>query len=344
MALNNGVIDQKITDSFAIYNGDSCLVMRDIPDNSVHMCHYSPPFESLYKFSNSLHDVSNATGEAFYDHYGVIIDECLRITKPGRICAVHVMQLPSSKGRDGYIGMRDFRGEVIREHIKRGWHFVSEICIWKDPVVAQQRTKSIRLLHKQLTKDSTISGQGLADYIVVFRKPGENDTPVDGMFDQWCGSDPREGVDGSHDARTPYGIDISRDAYERHCANMAHGQKPWPFDMWVSVRVWQRVASPVWMDINQTRTLQYRAARDPEDLLHISPLQLDVIERCIDLWTNPGEVVFTPFLGIGSEVWAAVNMGRKGLGIELKPSYFNQAIKNMETAGKTTEALFEDAE
>jgi hypothetical protein len=318
--------------------------MRGIPDDSVHMVHYSPPFEGLYRFSNSPRDVSNSNGQTFYDHYGVIIDEALRITKPGRICAVHVMQLPTTKGREGFIGMRDFRGEVIREHIKRGWHFVSEICIWKDAVIAQQRTKSIRLLHKQLTKDSTLSGQGLADYIVVFRKPGENDTPVDGMFDQWCGAPARDGVDGSHDSRTAYGIDISREAYDRHCSNMAAGQKPWPFDMWVSVRVWQRVASPVWMDINQTRTLQYKGGRDKDDIVHISPLQLDVIERCIDLWTNPGEIVFTPFLGIGSEVWGAVNMGRKGMGIELKPSYFKQAIKNLETAGKSSDALFNDTD
>lgn len=342
MALTHGVVDQKVTDDFAWYLGDSCEIMRGIPDNSIHMSIHSPPFESLYRFSNSPRDVSNSNGDTFYEHYGVIMDEMLRITKPGRISAVHVMQLPTTKGREGFIGMRDFRGEVIRHHIARGWQFVSEICIWKDPVIAQQRTKSVRLLHKQLKKDSTLSGQGLADYIVVFRKPGENDTPVDGMFDQWCGSEPREGSDGSHDARTPYGIDISREAYDRHCANMSAGQTPWPYDTWVSVRVWQRVASPVWMDINQTRTLQYRGGREPDDISHISPLQLDVIERCIDLWSNPGEVIFTPFGGISSEVWAAVNMGRKGLGIELKKSYWIQGIKNLETAGKSSETLFDE--
>lgn len=341
MKLEINCLDSVVNDRFAIYNADSCEAMRSIPGDSVHFGIHSPPFSGLYKFSNSDRDISNnGDDESFFNHYGYLISELLRITKPGRIHAVHVMQLPTSKSRDGFVGMRDFRGECVRAFTDRGWLMHSEICIWKDPVIAQQRTKSLRLLHKQVQKDSCMSGQGLADYILVFRKPGDNLEPVDGMFDQWVGADAREGSDGSHDARTSHGIDVSREAYDRHCATMETGQKPWPYEQWVSVRIWQRYASPVWMDINQTRTLQYRGGRDENDEVHISPLQLDVIERCIDLWSNPGDVVFTPFLGIGSEVWAAVNMGRKGIGIELKPSYFKQAIKNLETLNTKSEEIF----
>ena len=233
---------------------------------------------------------------------------------PGRLHSVHVMQLPTSKIRHGHIGMRDFRGEVIRAYEDAGWIFHSEVCIWKDPVVAQQRTKSIRLLHKQIVKDSTISGQGLADYVVTFRKPGDNPQPVAGCFDEWHG----EG-DGPDPAKFTTATD---------------GRN------WYSIEVWQRYASPVWTDINQTRTLQYRGGRDSKDEQHISPLQLDVIERCIDLWSNPGDTVLTPFLGIGSEVFCAVQMGRKGLGIELKPSYFAQAVRNLQSARDDVGGLF----
>lgn len=328
------VYDQWVTDDFAVYQGDSCEIIRGIPGDSVDFGVHSPPFEGLYKFSNSDRDISNNEGDGFWTHYSFLISEILRITKPGRLHAVHCMQLPQTKGRHGHIGMRDFRGEIIRAYTDAGWIFHSEVCIWKDPVVAQQRTKSVRLLHKQIKKDSTMSGQGLADYMVMFRKPGENVEPVEGMFDQWIGAEPDAENQGWSNARTSHGIDISREAYEDHAAaTRADGREPWPFDTWVSVLVWQRYASPVWMDINQTRTLQYRQGRDTNDEVHISPLQLDVIERCIDLWSNPGDVVFTPFLGIGSEVYAAVEMGRRGIGIELKPSYFAQAKKNLAKIG-----------
>lgn len=334
------VVDQHITDDFAIYQGDSCEVIRGIPGDSIHFGVHSPPFEGLYKFSNSDRDISNNEGSGFWNHYGFLIGELLRVTKPGRLHSVHCMQLPTSKIRHGYIGMRDFRGEIIRAFEDAGWIFHSEVCIWKDPVVAQQRTKSLRLLHKQIMKDSAMSGQGLADYIVTFRKPGENEEAVAGKFDQWIGAAPNPESDGWSDARTSHGIDISREAYDRHAAETrADGREPWPFDTWVSVLVWQRYASPVWMDIDQTRTLQYRGGRDSADEVHISPLQLDVIERCIDLWSNPGDTVLTPFLGIGSEVFAAVEMGRRGIGIELKPSYFKQAKKNLAKIGLGTEAV-----
>jgi hypothetical protein len=337
---NINVVNQVVTDKYAIYEGDSCEIIRAIPGESVHFGIHSPPFEGLYRFSNSDRDISNNEGAGFWEHYAFLISEILRITKPGRLHSVHCMQLPMTKGRHGHIGMRDFRGDVIRAFEDAGWIFHSEVCIWKDPVIAQQRTKSVRLLHKQIMKDSAMSGQGLADYIVTFRKPGENLEPIGGKFDQWIGAEPRQDKDGWSDARTPHGIDISREAYELHAAQTrADGREPWPFDTWVSVLVWQRYASPVWMDINQTRTLQYRGGRDKDDITHISPLQLDVIERCIELWSNPGDVVYTPFLGIGSEVFAAVEMGRYGVGSELKPSYFQQAIKNLTRIGQGQEAV-----
>lgn len=297
-------VDQVVTKDYAIYQGDACELIRAVPSGSVHFGIHSPPFEGLYKFSNYDRDISNNDGASFWEHYAFLIQELLRVTMAGRIHAVHVMQLPTSKIRHGVIGMRDFRGEVVRAYEDAGWIFHSEVCIWKDPVVAQQRTKSIRLLHKQIVKDSTISGQGLADYIVTFRKPGDNPEPVSGCFDTFVGD----------------GVGPDRSKYT----------SPTDGRNWYSIEVWQRYASPVWMDINQTRTLQYRSARDEKDEQHISPLQLDVIDRCIDLWSNPGDVVLTPFLGIGSEVYSAVEMGRKGVGFELKPSYFVQAAKNIE--------------
>lgn len=325
-------VDQIVNDDYAIYQGDACELIRAIPDGSVHFGIHSPPFVGLYKFSNYDRDISNNEGEQFWRHYRFLIDELLRVTKPGRLHSVHCMQLPRNKGRDGFIGIRDFRGEIVQAYERAGWIFHSEVCIWKDPVIAQQRTKSIRLLHKQITKDSSMSGQTLADYIVTFRKHGENADPIAGMFDEFIGAAPT-GDNEFAGGRSSAGIDISRAAYERHRRQVeAEGRKAWPFDMWASVLVWQRYASPIWMDIDQTRTLQYRAGRDPKDEQHISPLQLDVIERCIDLWSNPGDVVLTPFLGIGSEVYSAVRMGRRGVGFELKPSYFAQALINMADA------------
>ncbi|MGH0345509.1 DNA methyltransferase [Sinorhizobium meliloti] len=370
-------VDQVITDRYAIYQGDACELIRAVPGDSVHFGIHSPPFEGLYKFSNYDRDISNNDGPAFWEHYAFLISELFRVTRPGRIHSVHCMQLPTSKTRHGFIGMRDFRGELIRAYCGEDaeamneaimalcarrvrmelagdtdgfhrlddligklkterddkayatgqWIFHSEVCIWKDPVIAQQRTKSIRLLHKQITKDSTISGMGLADYIVSFRKPGENADPVAGMFERWSGDE---------------SLDISREAYERHRKQTeAEGRKAWPFEQWRSILVWQRYASPVWTDINQTNTLQYRAGRDEKDEQHISPLQLDVIERCLDLWSAPGETVLTPFLGIGSEVYSAVKLGRKGIGFELKPSYFRQAVKNIaELDNAATDSLF----
>lgn len=315
--------DQKVTDEYAIYHGDSCEVIKAIPDNSIHFGLHSPPFEGLYKFSNDPRDISNNEGDDFWTHYSFLINEMLRVTMPGRLHAVHCMQLPTSKTRDGFIGMRDFRGEIIRAYQDAGWIFHSEVCIWKDPVVAQQRTKSLRLLHKQVEKDSAMSGQGLADYIVTFRKPGDNPEPVSGRLTEYVG-----------EGNEPASVESRLGGKSRADA-----------EKWYSIEVWQRYASPVWMDINQSRTLQYRGGRDEKDEQHISPLQLDVIERCIHLWSNPGDIVFTPFLGIGSEVYGAVEMGRFGVGVELKASYFRQAVKNLENASKRRkDDLFSAAE
>lgn len=318
--MNINAFDQVVTDDYGIYHGDSCEIIKAIPDNSIHFGIHSPPFEGLYKFSNDPRDISNNEGEDFWRHYGFLIAEMLRVTMPGRCVSVHCMQLPTSKTRDGFIGIRDFRGEIVRAYQDAGWIFHSEVCIWKDPVVAQQRTKSLRLLHKQVVKDSAMSGQGLADYVVTFRKPGDNPERVSGGFDQFVGDPSREPDRGKFTSR-----DDARN--------------------WYSIEVWQRYASPVWMDIDQGRVLAYRDGRDDKDEKHISPLQLDVIERCIHLWSNPGDVVFTPFMGIGSEVYAAIEMGRFGLGIELKPSYFSQAKRNIAKASARRENdLFAAAE
>lgn len=321
-------VDQVVTDQYAIYQGDSCEIIKGIPSGSIHFSVHSPPFVGLYKFSNYDRDMSNSDGPLFFEHYAYLVQEMLRVTMPGRLASVHCMQLPRNKGRDGFIGMRDFRGEIIRLWQDCGWQFHSEVCIWKDPVVAQQRTKSMRLLHKQVVKDSSFSGQGLADYVVTFRKPGENPEPLAGGFTEWVGDD---------------SLDISREAYAKqlkeHTEEHPEDRPPWPYETWVSILVWQRYASPVWTDIDQTRTLQHRGGRDAKDEVHISPLQLDVIERCIALWSAPGDTVLTPFLGIGSEVYGAVEMGRKGIGIELKPSYFKQAVRNIAKAGVKSEAL-----
>lgn len=308
-------INQVITDEYAIYHGDSCELIQAIPDSSLHYGLHSPPFEGLYKFSADPRDLSNSEGDDFWTHYSFLIRELLRTTMPGRLHSVHCMQLPTSKMRDGFIGIRDFRGEVVRAYQDAGWIFHSEVCIWKDPVVAQQRTKSLRLLHKQIVKDSAMSGQGLADYIVTFRKPGDNPERIAGCFDEYVGPEEME-------------PDRSKWTDSEDSRN------------WYSIEVWQRYASPVWSDIRQTRTLQYRAGRDERDEVHISPLQLDVIERCVQLWSNPGDTVFTPFLGIGSEVYGAVQMGRKGLGVELKESYFRQAVKNLDGLKRRESGLF----
>lgn len=282
-------LDQKIEsesgENWTVYLGDCIETMRVIPDDSIHYSIFSPPFASLYTYSSSERDLGNTrTDEEFAEHFGFLIPELYRALMPGRLCSVHCMNLPTSKVRDGVIGIRDFRGEIIRSFVAAGWIYHSEVVIWKDPVTSMQRTKALGLLHKQLKKDSCMSRQGIPDYVVTFRKPGDNPERV------------------------------------------THTNESFP------VSLWQRYASPIWMDINATRTLQKDSAREEKDERHICPLQLDVIERCVDLWTNSGDIVLSPFAGIGSEGVVAVERGRRFAGIELKRSYFNQAVANLKLA------------
>lgn len=303
------VVDQAIGNGWALYNADCVEVAKNLPSNSVHYTCFSPPFESLYTFSDDPRDMSNCSDSAtFFEHFGFLIAELYRVTMPGRLVTIHCMQLPTSKLRDGYIGLRDFRGEIIRAFQAKGFIYAAEVCIRKDPVSAMQRTKSIGLLHKQLVKDSALSRMAVADYMVTMRKPGDNPEPVAGPFEDYHGSD-----------ALPAHADDYR-AADGHVAGS------------YSVQVWQRYAEPVWMDIAQSDVLSYRMARDEEDERHISPLQLTPIRRCIDLWSNPGDTVFSPFAGIGSELYVALQMGRKAVGAELKASYYRQAVKNCEVA------------
>ena len=282
---------------FAMYQGDCVELIRDLPDESIDFSVYSPPFASLYVYSDSERDMGNCKNDAeFFEHYSFLIEEQLRVTKPGRLCSVHCMNLPSTKQHNGYIGIRDFRGEVIRSFIAKGWIFHSEVCIWKDPVTAMQRTKAIGLLHKQLVKDSCMSRMGIPDYVVTFRKPGENPEPVVGELQEYAGDNPPKSIRN------------------------------------LSIDIWQKYASPVWDDISQSNTLNHQMARDKNDERHICPLQLDVIERCLQLWSNPNDVVLSPFAGIGSEGVVALRRKRRFIGFELKPSYYRCAVKYLKAA------------
>ena len=277
--------------------GDCVDVVGALPDHSVHYSIFSPPFASLYTYSNSDRDMGNCVdADTFMRHFRFLIRELHRVLMPGRLVSFHCMNLPTSKTRDGVIGISDFRGDLIRAFEAEGFVFHSEVCIWKDPVTAMQRTKAIGLLHKQLVKDSALSRQGIPDYLVTMRKRGDNPEPVSGRLDTFV---------GEH-APLPSG-DLTRD----------------------SINIWQRYASPVWMDITASDTLQFRQARADEDERHICPLQLDVIRRGIQLWSNPGDVVLSPFMGIGSEGYVALEMGRQFIGVELKPSYYRVALDNL---------------
>jgi hypothetical protein len=285
--------DQACGDGWDLHLGDCVEVVREIPDQSVGYTIFSPPFASLYTYSASHRDMGNCLSHSdFYQHFGYLVADLLRVTLPGRLLSFHCTNIPTMKSRDGQIGIHDFRGELIRLFVRHGWIFHSEVIIWKDPVVAMQRTKALGLLYKQLKKDSCMSRQGIPDYLITMRKPGDNPDRVT--------KDPQE---------FPVGL-------------------------------WQRYASPVWMDINPSKTLQYRAARDSSDERHICPLQLEVIERGIELWSNPGDLVLSPFAGIGSEGYVALQMGRRFIGAELKPSYWEVAKRNLEAAKREQGGLF----
>lgn len=315
------VAEQATGDNWALWNGDCVQVARGLPDESVHFTIYSPPFPMLYTFSDDLRDMSNCSGfDQFWEHYRFLIAECMRITKPGRLVSVHCMQLPTSKLRDGFIGLRDFRGEIIKAHQDAGFIFHSEVMIRKDPVQAMQRTKHIGLLHKQVVKDSALSRQAVADYIVTLRKPGDNPEPVAGPFDTYYGDEAKPGEPLVSETRL------------RGRELLYPGQSDDPSKDRYSIAVWQRYAESVWTDISQSDVLSRMEARDEKDERHISPLQLTPIRRCLDLWSNRGDVVFSPFTGIGSELYVALQMGRRAIGAELKPSYYRQAVRNCEIA------------
>ena len=250
--------------------------------------------------------------------------------KPGRIVAIHCMNLPTSKQNDGFIGIRDFRGELIRAYQDAGFIFHSEVCIWKDPVVAMQRTKALGLLHKTIKKDSSMSRMGIPDNMIMMRKPGDNAEPISGEFTYYVGDQPAQG----------FKRHVWNDGRECWTLNGDAGEESRsPYDG-TSIDVWQRYASPVWMDINQTDTLNFREGRESDDERHICPLQLDVIQRCLQLWSMPGEIVWSPFMGIGSEGYMALKAGRKFIGAELKESYFKLAIRNLELAKQSQYDLF----
>lgn len=309
-------------EGWRLIHGDCVEAAMAMPTDSVDFTIYSPPFASLYTFSDDPRDMSNCrTDEEFWQHYRYLIAESFRVTKPGRLVSVHCMPLPTSKLRDGFIGVRDFPGMIIREHEAAGFHFHSEVVIRKDPVAAMQRTKAIGLLHKQVAKDSTLSRMALADYVVTMRKPGDNQAPVAGEFDVYYGNE----------AGPAEALPIEDNWNGRQMVR--------PGDRRYSIAVWQRYAEPVWLDINQGDVLSHHDARDEKDERHIAPLQLTVIRRCVDLWTNQGDVVFSPFAGIGSEGHVALQMGRKFLGVELKPSYFAQAKRNLAQANAQGDML-----
>lgn len=281
------ILDQAITNRYALWHGDSVDITTQIPDGSIHYTIFSPPFSSLYTYSNSDRDMGNCKGdEEFYEHFKFLAQELYRITMPGRLLSFHCMDLPLMKQRDGVIGLKDFPALLLKIFQDCGFIYHSKVTIYKSPVVEMQRTKALGLLHKQIKKDSSMSRQGLPDYIVTVRKPGENPERI------------------------------------------THTNESFPVD------VWQNYASPVWMDIRQSDTLQKKSARAEKDERHICPLQLGVIQRCIELWTNPNDIVFDPFGGIGSTAYVALTMGRRAISSELKDSYFEQMRNNVEIASQ----------
>lgn len=301
------VLSQASGEGWTIFNADCIEVMRSLPDSSIDLSIFSPPYSQLFCYSALERDLGNSRTDAeFFEHFGFVIAELLRLTRTGRIVAVDVMNLPAMKERDGYIGLKDFRGEVIRAFITNGFIFHSEHCIWKDPLIEATRTKSIGLMHKQLLKDSAMARAGIPQYLLAFRKPGGNEFPIshpNGM-DEFIGEDPPATGTLSHER-------------------------------------WRRYASPVWMDIRPT-TLQKESAREDQDEKHICPMALDIIERAVWLWSKEGDVVFDPFSGIGSTGYIALRKGRRFVGSELKPSYWRQAVANLHSVehAATQEGLF----
>lgn len=301
------VSEQEITDKYAIYLGDCCEVMPKLPDASIHLSTYSPPFVGLYHYSSSERDLSNSrTYAEFFTHYEFVVRELFRLTIPGRMTAVHCMDVPS--GNSGLDHLTDFPGDIIRLHEKLGFEYVARYHVWKEPLAVRNRTMAKRLAHRTVVEDSSRCGVASADYLCVFRKKGVNPIPI------------------AH----PVGL-------TEYAGSREIPRELWPYRRWkgnqienrYSHWIWRQYASAFWDDIRIDRVLPFRESKDEDDEKHVHPLQLDVIDRCLVLWSNPGETVLTPFMGVGSEVYSAVRMGRRGIGIELKPTYFRQSQKNL---------------
>jgi DNA modification methylase len=306
------VVDQYFNDKYAIYNADCIDVMKGLPDESIHYSIYSPPFEGLYVYSDNPRDLSNSSKEQFWEHYRFVIRDTYRITKSGRLTSVHCTQLPATQMLDGFVGMYDFRGEIIREHQKAGFIYHSEVVIRKDPHTTLKLSKTRGLYHKNIIKDGVIARNSWADYIVTFLKPGVNLEPVVKKLKTYFGDDMTD------DERSA--IVAAKDKIQRYTPEDAK-----------SMEIWSRYGEPVWTDIDRTDVLSRFEARDEPDERHLTPLQLTPIRRYIYIWTNPNEVVFSPFAGIGSAGYVALELGRRFIGVELKPSYYQQAVKNLKS-------------
>lgn len=318
------MIDQTITDQYAIYNADCVEIMKALPPEKVHLSVYSPPFGGLFCYSSSDRDLSNCTDyDQFFEHYAFVVRELFRITMPGRMTAVHCMDVPS--GNSGTDHLIDFPGDIIRLHDREGWKFIARYAVWKEPLAVRNRTMAKNLAHRSLVEDSSRCSVASADYLLVFRRKGDNPVPIThpiGLMD--------------YSGERPIPSDLLK--YRGWTGNQIENR----FSHWI----WRQYASAFWDDVRIDRVLPFKQSKDDEDEKHVHPLQLDVIDRVITLWSNPGETVLTPFMGVGSEVYGALTNGRRGIGVELKPSYYKQAVKNVAAAlvPKSEQAsLFEDS-
>jgi DNA modification methylase len=305
------IVEQVITDQYALYQGDCLEVMPQFPDGSIHLSLYSPPFAGLYQYSSSERDLSNARDyDEFMTHYGFVVAELARVTMPGRMTAVHCMDIPRSNSGKGD-SLLDFSGDIIRLHEQHGWNYAARYHVWKEPLTVRNRTMVKALAHQTIVEDSSRCSVASADYLLVFRRDGDNPVPIEHPhgLTEYAGE-------------RPIPADVQR--YRNWSGKQIENR----FSHWI----WRQYASAFWDDVRLDRVLPFKAARDEEDERHVHPLQLDVIDRAIVLWSNPGERVLTPFMGVGSEVFGAVRGGRLGIGIELKPTYFRQAVKNVEAA------------
>jgi DNA modification methylase len=304
------VITQKVTEHYALYNADCIEVMGKLPDSSIHLSAYSPPFGGLYCYSSSERDLSNCKDyQQFFEHYAFVVRELFRLTLPGRMTAVHAMDVPS--GNCGTDSLIDFPGDIIRLHEREGWKYIARYSIWKEPLAVRNRTMAKNLAHKTIVEDSSRCSVASADYLLVFRRKGANTVPI---------AHPNGLMNYAGERKMPAELRKYRGWKGNQIENR--------YSHWI----WRQYASAFWDDVRIGRVLPFKQARDEEDEKHVHPLQLDVIERCLVLWSNPGETILSPFMGVGSEVYGALSSGRKGIGIELKPSYYKQALRNIEAA------------